>query len=467
MSTPSGNWLQQLRQEALAILEGRALDTPDDAQLSRLRKLFHVCVLVGESFVRNRCPARASALAYTTLLALIPLFAVVLSVTTSLLKKEGEKPVEQLIDQVVGNLAPQLNLEVKSTDSEGAARRQEVVKSITTFIANIQTGTLGATGMIGLVFVAIMLLSNIEATFNDIWGVEKGRSWLARVVQYWAAITLGPVVLIVVVGLTTGPHLMTTKEIISEMPMAVKFLFDIALALLPFGILILAFTLLYQLMPNTQVNFRAALVGGFVGGTLWQLNNLFNVIYVSKVVTYSKIYGSFGVVPIFLIGLYFSWLIMLFGAQVAYAFQNRSAYMQAKQAEHVHQQGREFVALRVMTLIAARFASGTPPLSVTQLAHNLAVSARLVQQVTRTMLGAGLLLEVNQGAAAFTPAKPLAQITCHDILQAMRSSQGQEPPTRIDEQLDRVRGELAHIQDAEREAASRVTLLELVEPRQG
>ena len=110
-------------------------------------------------------------------------------------------------------------------------------------------------------------------------------------------------------------------------------------------------TLIYRLMPATKVLWSAALVGGAVGGTLPQLNNLFSVIYVSRVLTYSKIYGSLGAVPIFLVGLYFSWIIILFGAQVAYAFQNRTAYVQEKQAETINQRGREFVALR-MTRVA-------------------------------------------------------------------------------------------------------------------
>ena len=94
---------------------------------------------------------------------------------------------------------------------------------------------------------------------------------------------------------------------------------------LPLVLLWLAFAVFYKIMPNTRVCFDAALVGGVVGGSLWYLNNVFGFLYVSRVVTNSKIYGSLGLVPVFMIGLYFSWLILLFGAQVAYAFQNRKS----------------------------------------------------------------------------------------------------------------------------------------------
>src|SRR5205085_5870471 len=133
------------------------------------------------------------------------------------------------------------------------------------------------------------------------------------------------------------------------------------------------------LVPNTKVKFNAALVGGVVGGTLWHLNNLFGFLYVSRVVTYSKMYGSLGLVPVFMAGLYLSWLILLFGAQVAYAYQNRASYLQERQLENINQRGREFVALRLMTSIGQRFLRGDRPAAVGELGKELRVPTRLIQ----------------------------------------------------------------------------------------
>ena len=149
-------------------------------------------------------------------------------------------------------------------------------------------------------------------------------------------------------------------------------------------------------MPNTKVRFGAALVGGIVAGSLWHLNNLFGFLYVSRVVTNSKIYGSLGLVPVFMAGLYFSWLILLFGAQVAYAFQNRALYLQEKQAENINQRGREFIALRLMTCIGQRFQRGLPPATVAgNVRANWAFRRRLVQQVMQTLVAARLVIEVS------------------------------------------------------------------------
>jgi membrane protein len=215
--------------------------------------------------------------------------------------------------------------------------------------------------------------------------------------------------------------------------------------------------LLYQLMPNTRVDWRAALVGGGVAALLWIANGNFNALFASKVVSASRIYGSLGAIPIFLLGMYLSWTILLFGAQVAYAFQNRRAYVQEKQAESVNQRGREFIALRVMTLVAARHHRGEKPPTALEMAEQLGVSSRLVSQVIQPLIRQGLVLEVAVPATAYAPGRPLTVITFHDVLQAVRVGHGFEPGTREDPARERVKRGLEAIQAAEREVAGRVT----------
>jgi membrane protein len=450
--------LKRFQEAAQAFWEEKGIGHQDDATRSRLHRFAHFWLLVGKSFIRNRCPLRASALAYTTLLALIPMLAVAVGITTSFLQKQGDKPVNDLINNLVANVAPMLNLEVKVGDAEATSKRQEVVKKITDFIANIQSGTLGLTGTIALIFVAIGLLRTIEATFNDIWGVTQGRGWFVSIVGYWATISFGPVILVVVIGLTTSSHFIDRAKTIETLP----FLGTFVLEFLPFVVLSFAFGLFYQLMPNTKVRWRAAMVGGIVGGSLWILNNKLSVVYISNVVSTSKIYGSLSIVPLFLIGLYFSWLILLFGAQVAYAFQNRQAYLQEKQAEGVNQRGREFVALRVMTRVAQSFKRGEKAPGINSLAAILGVPTRLVSQISRPLIEAQLLVEVLDEEAGYAPARPLDQITAHDILQALRVGKGQELETCDDPARGPVRGKFDRIYEAERDIAGAVTLESLV-----
>jgi membrane protein len=200
-----------------------------------------------------------------------------------------------------------------------------------------------------------------------------------------------------------------------------------------------------------------------VGGLLFHLNNLISVLYVSRVVSNSKIYGSLGLVPVFMIGLYFAWVILLFGAQVAYAFQNRNTYLEEKQVENVNQRGREFVALRLMTTISQRFLLGQLPPTIVDLSRELCIPSRLAQQILATLVAARLVVEGAGCESAFLPARPLESITCHDVLRAMRAGQGEELSTKDEPLREELYGEFQRIEDAERKTAGAVSMLMLAD----
>jgi len=495
----------------IKILSG--VQTGAETELSRLEHFAHFCVLVGKSFVRNRCPVRAAALSYATLLALIPMLAVAISVTSSLLKTEGEKEIYAFIDKVVSNLMPPAtlnasndavalnlspNYSVPLKPTNAAARpnpgaavpnsnapassvansnlvagtpettgpitpvvsisaQKEAARRIHEFIQNSQVGTLGVVGMLLLVFVAIQMLANIEETFNDIWGVTRGRSWSSRIILYWATITLGPLLLAGALGLASSPQFKAPKGGVTDTVVG-GFIFQ----LLPLVLLWLLFALTYQLVPNTKIHFGAALIGGIVGGSLWHLNNVFGFLYASRVVSYSNVYGSLGLVPVFMAGLYLSWLILLFGAQVAYAFQNRAAYLQDKLLENVNQRGREFIALRLMTCIGQGFHAGQPPVTLQKISVELGIPTRLAQQVLQPLLAARLIVETGGREPGYAPARPLDSMTAHHILHALRTGGGQELPLRDGPVRAEVLGEFARIEEAEHHAASAITMLALV-----
>jgi uncharacterized BrkB/YihY/UPF0761 family membrane protein/DNA-binding IscR family transcriptional regulator len=377
------------------------------------------------------------------------------------------------------------------------------------------------------------VLSTVEATFNDIWGVTRGRTWSARVIQYWAAITLGPIFIVTAMALTSAattqekvagealstnnvalvtnvavtnlsaPHVQPTNLVITNVQSAERAERILAKSLVPgttntlavstnvvaiarpqklslwqrtknflagsvlgpvlsFVVLSIFLTLLYRLMPATKVRWNAALVGGIVGGALLQMNNMLNVIYLSRAVQYSKIYGSLGAVPLFLLGLYFSWMIVLLGAQVAYAHQNRQAYLQEKQAESINQRGREFVALRLMTYIAQRFFLGEKPPTRLLMSNVLAIPSQLTCQVLNALVSAKLLVEVSGDETGYAPGRPMDKITVENILAALRVGSGSELATAEDPSRAVVREQYDRVVLAEMHAAGAVTLQNLV-----
>ena len=350
-----------------------------------------------------------------------------------------------------------------SETEEAKQARQAVAKYIHEFIQNTRSGALGVTGSVLLVFAAISLLSRVEDTFNDLWGVTRGRNWFMRIVLYWGVISLVPVLLVVALGLATGPHLETTRRLLTTTP----FVGNLAFQLLPVVLLCVTFAAFYALMPNTKVHWRAALLGGVAAGILFHLNNLVSVLYVSRVVSNSKIYGSIGLVPVFMIGLYLSWLIVLFGAQVASAYQNRAMYFEEKEAAGINQRGREFVALRLMTFVGQRFLRGELPPSVMEAAVALDVPGQLVRQIMQTLCAARLVTEASGADVAYMPARPLEDITCHDVLRALRATPGQELGTRDEPTRAEVYGEFQRIEEAERRAAASLTLLALSHRAEG
>ena len=452
--------------------------------------------MVIQNFIQNRCPVRATALAYTTLLSLVPLLAVIVSISTSLLKtEEGHKQIDAAIDLAIEKLAPQLGLVPQGTNatsnvemddddpladffSDGdepsrpsvaapagktpaqteaqADARAKVSGFIKESITNVNSGALGATAIIGVIFVGISLLANIETTLNDIWGVTRGRTWFARVVQYWAVLSLGPVLLLVAASIAVGAQTDWVQEFFKQP--VVKLLFK----LLPLVIVTVGLAVFYKLMPNTRVEWKAAFVGGAVAALLWGLNNQLNVLYFGQVVRNSKIYGSLGILPIFLIGLYLSWLMLLFGAQVAYAFQNRKAYLHERLADSVNHVTREFIALRLMTSVARSFDAGKHAPALTELSDQLAVPSRLLLRIIQPLMKSGLIVEIRNSSTAFAPGRPLESISYSDILQSIRSASGQNLATREGPEREKVQHELDRIREAEAQAAAGVTLASVV-----
>jgi len=462
------------------------------ASLTKFEKFVHFWVLVYRSFVRNRCPIRASALSFTTLLSLIPMLAVAASLSSAFLKTQGEEQIKafvvQFIEKMVPSSASPDTNDVATAESPGdvppstapvstnaftavamtntvtSARgqivlsKQQAAEQIYGFIHNASSGQLGVFGAIFLIWTTILTLTRVEETFNDIWGVNRGRDWAARIPNYFTTALLVPLLCIGAWVLTNGPRLQKTKDMLGSVP----FLETLISQLIPVVMVCFTFALFYKLVPNTKVQIKAALIGGGIAGIAWHSFNMMSIHFASRAVNASKIYGSLALIPLLMVGLYIVWVIVLFGAQVAYAFQNREAYMQERLAENVNQRGREFVALRLMTCVGQHFARGLPAATVPGMSHELGIPSKLIEQVLQTLVAAHLVLEVRTAECGYSPARPLESINCHHVLMAMRATQGQELTTRDEPVRVEVLGEFARIQAAEKVAAASVTMLTLV-----
>ncbi|HRN07204.1 MAG TPA: YihY family inner membrane protein [Ottowia sp.] len=248
-----------------------------------------------ERFQQDRLGLTASSLTFTTTLALVPFFAVVLAIFTAF----------PIFGQLKGALEQWL---IDSLIPTSIARN--VLDYLTQFAT--KANELGTVGLLVLLFTALSLVLTIDHTLNDIWRVSVKRPLGQRILVYWAALTLGPLVM--------GASLAITSYVLTASRGWLPDLADgvnLALDTVQFVLMMLGLTLLYRFVPNTPVKWKHALAGGLFVAVCLALAKQMLGWYLSRIPTYSMIYGAFATVPILLLWIYLSWLIVLFGAVIA------------------------------------------------------------------------------------------------------------------------------------------------------
>ncbi|MBX9761718.1 MAG: virulence factor BrkB family protein [Pseudomonadaceae bacterium] len=246
-----------------------------------------------QRFIADQGPNNAAALTYTTLFAVVPMMTVTFSMLSAI--PAFQDTGEQIQSFIFRNFVP-----------SAGETLQEYLRSFTT-----QARQLTWVGVVVLAATAFWMLVTIEKTFNGIWRVRQPRRGVSSFLLYWAILSLGPLLLgggfaistyFTSLSLISGPDaLLGVQELLKFMPL----LFSVA-----------AFTLLYATVPNARVPLRHAWLGGLFAATLFEVAKMLFGLYVRLFPGYQLIYGAFATVPLFLLWIYLSWLIVLFGAQL-------------------------------------------------------------------------------------------------------------------------------------------------------
>lgn len=312
------------------------MDLPTTPARDRLRLLGRFAHHVGRRFVGDRCFSLAGGLAYTSLLALVPLVTITLTVVAAFpVFKEFTQGIDAFFAQ---NMLP-----------------PTVAKAVTGYISQFteNAGHLTAVGVVFLGVTAIMLMTTIEGAFNAIWRVQRPRPVLVRVLVYWGVLTLGP--LLIGVSLTATSYLVSASlGYARQVPGGAAFL----LGLVPLFLTAVAFTLLYLVVPNRRVELRHAAIGGCLAALMFELMKRGFAVYISKVPSYTLVYGAFATVPIFLLWIYLSWVVALLGAVVTALLPDLHALRQATAVRPGAQFRDALELLRV--LVRAQTAARTP-----------------------------------------------------------------------------------------------------------
>ena len=354
-----------------------------------------ISILAGRDFVADKCGMRATALSYVTLLSLVPLLAFAFSVLKGF-------DVQQQLEPVLLRVT---------------AGQEDLVKQILDYVGNTNVKALGTIGLVFLIWTIIKVLGTIEKSFNDIWGVTQSRTYFRKFTDYVSVLVTAPILLIAAMSLTG----FFQSDIFAKSQW-LNVGARVAVRLLPFVGTWVAFAAVYVFMPNTSVRITSAAIGGVIAGTIWQLAFWFYTALQVGMAKYNAIYGTFAALPIFMVWLYMSWTIVLFGAEVSWAVQNVGAYWEQRRADGASFAVKEEIALRAMASLAVAFYRDGSALSVGEIARRFKAPARLVRDVLRTLVGASLCSEVvTKGGTAYQPARSLERITPADILRALRA----------------------------------------------
>jgi membrane protein len=354
-----------------------------------------------KDFLRNRCILWAAALTYTTVFALIPLLAVTFSLFHTFGGLKGlEEKIRPLILKV---LVP------------GA--QEKLIGIIDSLIERLNAGAIGAVGTVLVFLTAIFLLVQLEMILNEIWGLKKHRPFLHRFAIYWTAITFGPPLLALSIGL---PATLRSYQAVRWLENYINLDFFTFLSYL---FIWFAFTGLYAFMPNTKVRFSSAALGGIVVGTIWQVAGTGFTFYTSKILVYSKIYGSLGAIPLFFLWLFISWSIFLLGAEISFTFQNFGLLRNGLKIHSPSYKEREHLSLRILLTIGKNFLTEKSPLMLKEIARQLNLPLNLTKDLTSSLLDGNLLIELDEyGRQAYLPARSLDNIRMSDIIRAVQGN---------------------------------------------
>ena len=363
--------------------------------------LARLVVVLARDFTRGEVRLWTMSLVYTTLLSMVPLLALSFSV----LKAFGaHNQVQPFLDNLFAPLGP------------GSA---EVSRRIIGFIERMNVGVLGAIGLAMLVYTVISLMQKIEESFNAIWHVAELRALGERFSRYLSVLLVGPVLVFVALGITGAAFSSrVARDILAIEPFG-----SLAYAagrLVPYLLVIGAFTFLYKFVPNARVRFLPALAAGVVGGVLWQSAGWAFAAFVVSSTSYAAIYSSFAILVLLLIWLYVSWLVLLVGADVAFYVQHPE-YLYAKPGEpRLSNRMRERLALAVMGLVGASFARGDPPWRLHALTRRLGVPMHSVLAVVEALCAGGFLTRSADDPPAYLPSRDLARVSVADVLSSVR-----------------------------------------------
>lgn len=344
-----------------------------DKQQGFLIKQLRVISLAVKGFNEDNCLVSATALTFYTLFSIVPILALVFAIA------QGFGYEKTLQEQIL------------SSYPEYSSILSNAFIYANSMLATTRGGVIAGFGILLLLWSVMKLLISIENSFNEIWEVKRGRSWVRKTTDYLTIMLVSPLLLIVSGGLTVAIQTKIGSWDFHMLGFLGTFLVNIIAYLLLAGV----FAFLYVVLPNTKVNFKPAFTAAIVATILFELLGWAYIKFQVGANRMNAIYGGFAALPLFLIWLQNGWYIVLFGAELAFANQYVDNYELEEDIRNLSERYKKIISLMIANLVAKRFYNGDKSLNVLQISEQLDLPVRLTKNMINEFVETGVFVEVK------------------------------------------------------------------------
>ena len=373
--------------------------------LAFLLRQLRIILMAVKGFKMNRIQLRASALTYYTVLSVVPIAAMIFGIA----KGFGFED----------KLEAELRLKLAERE-EFADVLEYIIEFAQNMLSNVNGGVIAGAGVILLFWSIMSVLGNIERSFNAIWRIKKSRALVRKFSDYLSLMLIAPVMLFLSSTVTVfiSDAVTQSDSFIQVLGPVVQFL----VKLIPYTLIFLLFTLLYVIMPNTKVSFKSGLYAGLIAGIIFQLTQWVYVTFQVGITKYGSIYSGFAALPLFLIWLQTSWLIVLLGAEISFAFQNIGEYEHDSESINVNPYNKRLLTFLIIHLIVKRFSNGQEPLTSEQLSQELGIPIRLARDILFDLTESQLIIEVTTESPkerSYVPSMDISKLNISFVVEKL------------------------------------------------
>ncbi|MDO9155077.1 MAG: YihY/virulence factor BrkB family protein [Paludibacter sp.] len=372
-------------------------------ELSRSKRFLYnlvkIVILAIRGFINNDLTVKASALTYSILFAIVPIFALIIAISRGF-------GVEKLIES-----------SLQETFIAQANLIPEVMQAVGRYLDSTNSGLFIGIGLAVLIISVMNFFMQVETAFNSIWQVKKSRSVLRQFTMYISTLLILPILIVFSSGLSIYINTALSQSVFNNL---LNPLMRFSVEFAPYFLNWILFTIMYLVIPNTRVKFINALIAGVLAGTAFQF---FQIIYIHGQVylsRYNIVYGGFAAIPLLLLWLQISCLIVLLGAEISYAAQNKHNYNFEVDTNNISNRYKNYITLYITYLVVKQFENQKPPLSSDQIAKDYKLPIRLANQILSKLVEVSIFIEVfneHSKKKTYQPALDINKLTVNLLFE--------------------------------------------------